>query len=137
MPVKDPQRGEEVKIYIVLKPGFTPETATPDLILGHAAKTLAAFKVPRYLEYVPDLPRTPSQKIKKDVLKELRNIRQDILILQGSEDKWRPMEETNLLLAALPNSRLTLIRNAGHLLHEEKPERLIEAVLEHIPVMAE
>ena len=33
---------------------------------------LAAFKVPRYLEYVEELPRTPSQKIKKDMLKALK-----------------------------------------------------------------
>ncbi len=72
VPVRDPERGEEVKAYIVLKPGYTPDTITPELILGEAAKSLAAFKVPRYLEYVADLPRTPSQKIKKDVLKALK-----------------------------------------------------------------
>jgi len=72
VPVPDPDRGEEVKIYVVLKPGFTPKQVTPEIILDEAAKTLAAFKVPRYLEYVPDLPRTPSQKIKKDALKTLR-----------------------------------------------------------------
>jgi acyl-CoA synthetase (AMP-forming)/AMP-acid ligase II len=72
VPVRDPLRGEEVKAYIVLKPGYSRDTITPELILGEAAKTLAPFKVPRYLEYVADLPRTPSQKIKKDVLKALK-----------------------------------------------------------------
>ena len=73
----------------------------------------------------------------EEVLKGLRNIRQDILILYGAEDKWRTMEELNILLAALPNSRLVPMRNTGHLTHEEKPDRLIEAVLEHIPVIVE
>ena len=72
VPVWDPDRGEEVKAYIVLKPGYVCEVITPELILGAAARTLAAFKVPRYLEYVDDLPRTPSQKIKKDELKALK-----------------------------------------------------------------
>ena len=72
VPVKDPVRGEEVKIYVVLKPGYTPEMVTPEMILGAAAKSLASFKVPRYLEYVADLPRTPSQKIKKDALRALK-----------------------------------------------------------------
>jgi acyl-CoA synthetase (AMP-forming)/AMP-acid ligase II len=72
VPVRDPARGEEVKAYIVLKPGYSRDKITPDVILGEAARTLAAFKVPRYLEYVEDLPRTPSQKIKKDVLKALK-----------------------------------------------------------------
>lgn len=72
VPVRDAARGEEVKVYIVLKPGYSPAAVTPDAILGEAAKSLAAFKVPRYLEYVAELPRTPSQKIKKDVLKALK-----------------------------------------------------------------
>ena len=72
VPVKDAERGEEVKIYIVLKPGYTPQTVTPQMILDAAARTLAPFKVPRYLEYVAELPRTPSQKIKKDALKALK-----------------------------------------------------------------
>ena len=72
VPVRDPARGEEVKAYVVLKPGYSREKVTPDVILSEAARTLAAFKVPRYLEYVEDLPRTPSQKIKKDVLKALK-----------------------------------------------------------------
>lgn len=72
VPVSDPARGEEVKAYVVLKPGYSREKVTPDVILSEAARILAAFKVPRYLEYVEDLPRTPSQKIKKDVLKALK-----------------------------------------------------------------
>lgn len=72
VPVRDPARGEEVKAYVVLKPGYSRDKVTPDVILSEAARTLAAFKVPRYLEYVEDLPRTPSQKIKKDVLKALK-----------------------------------------------------------------
>lgn len=72
VPVKDAERGEEVKVYIVLKPGYSPQTVTPQTILGTAARTLAPFKVPRYLEYVAELPRTPSQKIKKDALKALK-----------------------------------------------------------------
>jgi crotonobetaine/carnitine-CoA ligase len=69
IPVRDADRGEEVKAYVVLKPGVSREILTPDRILGEAARTLAAFKVPRYLEYVSELPRTPSEKIKKDTLK--------------------------------------------------------------------
>ena len=65
--------GEEVKAYIVLKPGYGPETLSPDRIVSEAAKTLSAFKLPRYIEYVSDLPRTPSQKIKKDALKALKS----------------------------------------------------------------
>src|SRR5258706_15110709 len=72
IPVPDPRRGEEVKAYVVLKPGFTKTILPPPRILDQVAKMLASFKVPRYLEYVNALPRTPSEKIKKDVLKSAK-----------------------------------------------------------------
>jgi acyl-CoA synthetase (AMP-forming)/AMP-acid ligase II len=67
--VPDETRGEEVKAYVVLKPGFTKATVRPHHILEELAKVLAPFKLPRYLEYVATLPKTPSEKIKKDALK--------------------------------------------------------------------
>jgi crotonobetaine/carnitine-CoA ligase len=70
--VPDARRGEEVKALVVLKPGFTKDSAAPEIILSAVATTLAPFKVPRYLEYVSELPKTPSEKIKKDVLKKAR-----------------------------------------------------------------
>ncbi|HWK65722.1 MAG TPA: AMP-binding protein [Rhizobiaceae bacterium] len=68
--VKDPQRGEEVKAYIVLKPGATPQDVPPQAIFDHCATRLAAFKIPRYLEYREALPKTPSEKIAKQKLVE-------------------------------------------------------------------
>lgn len=69
VPVPDELRGEEVKIYVVLQQGFSPETLSPDKILAHCTKNLASFKVPRYIEYRDaPLPRTASEKIAKPAL---------------------------------------------------------------------
>lgn len=68
--VKDPARGEEVKAYIVLKPGFTPQDLPPQAIFDHCATRLAAFKIPRYVEFRDALPKTPSEKIAKQKLVE-------------------------------------------------------------------
>jgi acyl-CoA synthetase (AMP-forming)/AMP-acid ligase II len=68
LPVPDELRGEEVKAYLVLQPGETPETAPPEDVLDFARARLARFKVPRYLEYVDDLPRTPSERVEKHKL---------------------------------------------------------------------
>lgn len=68
--VPDPIRQEEVKALIVLKPPATPEVLPPEEIWAFCAKQLAAFKVPRYLEYRAELPKTPSSKIQKGVLRE-------------------------------------------------------------------
>lgn len=69
--VPDSFRGEEVKAFIVLAPGNTPATVTPQSIRVHALRHLASFKVPRYYEFVEQLPMTPSGKVSKHQLKAL------------------------------------------------------------------
>jgi crotonobetaine/carnitine-CoA ligase len=70
--VPDALRGEEVKAYIVLQDGATPESAPPEALLAFAAEKLAYFKLPRHVEYVADLPRTASEKIAKHVLRRAK-----------------------------------------------------------------
>ncbi len=64
----------------------------------------------------------------------LREVEPDILILQGGEDKWRTHAQAEFYHAAFKNACFAVVRNAGHLLHEEKPDKLISATLEFIPV---
>jgi len=59
-------RGETVKAFIVLRPG---ETATVDEISAFCKKNLAAYKVPKIIEFRPELPKTAVGKILR---KELR-----------------------------------------------------------------
>ena len=68
VPVKDETRGEEVKAYVVLQPGLTRDQVPPQHIIDHCAARLARFKVPRYIAYATELPKTPSGKIAKKVL---------------------------------------------------------------------
>ncbi|OGQ83054.1 MAG: hypothetical protein A3F90_19975 [Deltaproteobacteria bacterium RIFCSPLOWO2_12_FULL_60_19] len=67
--VPDPIRQEEVKACIVLKPPATLETLPPEEIWAFCSQHLAAFKIPRYLEYRDSLPKTPSSKVQKGVLR--------------------------------------------------------------------
>lgn len=66
VPVPDALRGEEVKAFIQLQPGF--EGTEPATIIDFARDHLAPFKVPRFVEYVHDLPRTPSERVAKHEL---------------------------------------------------------------------
>lgn len=68
VPVPDAYREEEVKAYILLAPGLTPDDVPPDRILAYCAQRLAAFKVPRYIEYRDSFPLTDSQRVQKKVL---------------------------------------------------------------------
>ncbi len=67
--VPDQIRGEEVKAYIVLKPAVTVEVLPPETIWTFCSARLAPFKVPRFIEYREELPKTPSSKIQKNVLR--------------------------------------------------------------------
>ncbi len=70
IPVPDEIRGEEVKAYVLLVDGATPGDLPPEEIVRHCEARLAAFKVPRYIEYrTGDFPRTPSMKVQKQELK--------------------------------------------------------------------
>ena len=69
-------------------------------------------------------------------LARLRATEMPVLILLGAEDKWRTPEQAELIHAAIPNAGYSLVRNAGHLLHEEKPDKVMAALLEFIPVIS-
>lgn len=78
VPVPDIKRGEEVKIYVQLKPGLLPTDLPAEAILAHARKGLAAFKVPRFYAYVENFPRTVSNKIeKRNLLAGVDDLRAD------------------------------------------------------------
>lgn len=63
--VPDADRGEEIRAFVQLFPGAPPE---PERLLAHARERLAPFKVPRYVQYVEEFPRTPSERIAKHQL---------------------------------------------------------------------
>jgi len=64
--IPDPYRGETVKVFVVVKPG---ETLTQEEVIAHCRERLAAYKVPRYVEFRAELPKTIVGKVLR---KELR-----------------------------------------------------------------
>ena len=66
--VPDDLKGEEIKAYILLRPGVAPGSVTPQPILAHSAPRLARFKIPRYLALVESFPMTVSDRVEKKVL---------------------------------------------------------------------
>lgn len=58
---------DEIKAVIVLKPGAEPD---PVGLTRFLVDALPYFMVPRYLEFVSELPKTPTQKVRKHVLRE-------------------------------------------------------------------
>ena len=68
VPVPDDYRGEEVKAYVQLMPGKTPDEVPPEAIQAHCAAGLAAFKIPRYIEYRDSFKLGPADRVEKQVL---------------------------------------------------------------------
>ncbi len=64
---------DEVKVYVTFRPGLEPESAPkPEDVVYWCAERLAYFKVPRYVEIRDELPRTPSLRVRKDLLRQER-----------------------------------------------------------------
>jgi len=61
------EKGERVKVYIVLKPS---ETATEEEIIAFCRENLAPYKVPRFVEFRDELPKSTVGKILRRVLVE-------------------------------------------------------------------
>jgi crotonobetaine/carnitine-CoA ligase len=57
---------DEIKVCVILKPGMR---SSPEEIIGFAAEQLPRFAVPRFVEIVDDLPRTPTGRVQKHVLR--------------------------------------------------------------------
>jgi long-chain acyl-CoA synthetase len=58
--------GEQVRAVIMLKPGFEPSDKLAQEILDFGRQTLAAYKVPRGLDFVTELPRSEAGKIQRN-----------------------------------------------------------------------
>ncbi|MBU2552174.1 MAG: long-chain fatty acid--CoA ligase [Proteobacteria bacterium] len=63
----DPYRGETVKAFVVPKPG---ETVTEEELNAFCRERLAAYKVPRLYEFLPELPKSAVGKVLRRELRD-------------------------------------------------------------------
>ncbi len=66
----DSTRGEVVKAFVVLAPGYEASDALKQEIQDHVKHVTAPYKYPRKLEFVESLPKTVSGKIRRIELRE-------------------------------------------------------------------
>lgn len=65
--IPDERMGEVGMAFVVKEPGTQPTEAS---VIAWCRESMSNYKVPRQVEFVEDLPRTPSGKIQKFVLRE-------------------------------------------------------------------
>ncbi|HEY6394167.1 MAG TPA: AMP-binding protein [Candidatus Binataceae bacterium] len=73
--IPDPQRGQAIKAFVKLLPGFTPSDQMTREIQAHVKTRLAAHESPREIAFVDDFPVTVTGKIMRRELRERENRR--------------------------------------------------------------
>lgn len=71
----DELRGTIVKAFIILAPGFDPSDALVKDIQDHVKRETAPYKYPREIEFVKELPKTVSGKIRRVELRKMEEER--------------------------------------------------------------
>ncbi|MGA9161085.1 MAG: AMP-binding protein [Actinomycetota bacterium] len=66
----DELRGEIVKAFVALKPGYEPSYELSRQLQEHVKRLTAPYKYPREIEFVDELPKTVSGKIRRVELRE-------------------------------------------------------------------
>ncbi|MBR0444536.1 MAG: alpha/beta hydrolase [Clostridia bacterium] len=67
------------------------------------------------------------------VTDQLKETDHEILLLWGKEDKWHLPNNSVFYQSILQNGRYFLVRNSGHIVQEDTPEKLYQVILSYIP----
>ena len=67
---EDEDRLPNVAAYVVLNPGVRPDERMTEELQQWVAKRIGGYKKPRWIEYVPELPRTATGKLQRFKLRE-------------------------------------------------------------------
>lgn len=66
----DKKRGEVVKAFVVLAPGYNADAALATALQDHVKSVTAPYKYPRRIAFVEELPKTVSGKIRRVELRD-------------------------------------------------------------------
>ncbi|MCG2645228.1 MULTISPECIES: benzoate-CoA ligase family protein [Bradyrhizobium] len=67
----DEARGMIVKAYVIAAPGVTPNAELATELQEHVKREIAPYKYPRAIEFVTQLPKTETGKLKRFALRQL------------------------------------------------------------------
>ncbi len=69
----------------------------------------------------------------ESIAEGLLPVEHEVLVLWGKNDRWHPPSGSVYFQSILRAGRYYLVRNAGHLLQEEAPVKLLEILYSYIP----
>ncbi|MFE5505873.1 alpha/beta fold hydrolase [Amycolatopsis japonica] len=115
--------------------GWMPEAVTPGLLAEKARPEV----VERLRELITTQPPSGiawaarAMAARPDSLETLRSADVPALVVVGEEDGLTPLEAANTLVETLPDARLVVLPEAGHLTPLEDPAGVVEAILGWYP----
>ena len=75
VPSPDETRGNVVKAFVVLAPGFSPSSDLEADLARHVRQHLAPYEYPKEIEFIDALPMTTTGKVQRKVLREREALR--------------------------------------------------------------
>jgi len=95
--------------------------ATDEMVVA-GAEIMHASTVRSFAAFYPAL----GNHDKRDELKALTNVPVEILV--GASDKLTPTRHSKQLVEALPDATLQIVERTGHMLTQERPQVVVEAI---------
>ncbi len=89
----DPQRYQLVKAYVILSPTHKPSRELALELFQHTINVLAKFKIPRIIEFVDELPKTISGKIRRIELRETEEKKKKDEVASANEYHYHQFPE--------------------------------------------
>jgi len=74
--VPDDERGQIVKAFVTLKPGYAGDDAMTKTLQNFVKATIAPYKYPRAIEFMSSLPRTETGKLQRFRLRQQNNVQE-------------------------------------------------------------
>jgi 2-aminobenzoate-CoA ligase len=69
--VPDAERGQIVMAYVTLKPEYNADDEMVETLQNFVKQSIAPFKYPRRIQFMPALPRTETGKLQRFRLRQL------------------------------------------------------------------
>jgi len=101
-----------------LDPSIINDAVMDELMLG-----------PRSEGYIEGTTALMGYYVAGDEVKMLADVKVPTLIVWGKEDKRKPTEEATQLRDMIAGSRLVIVEDAAHYVHEEQPKAAAEAII--------
>jgi len=82
----DPKRYQLVKAYVILNPSYGASRELALELFKHTLTILPKFKIPRIIEFVSEVPKTMTGKIRRIELRKIETVKQEETVNEGSNE---------------------------------------------------